>query len=91
MSVLKSRIYAIEEEKKAKLEGVTVSPSSALEIAARRSVPTTSPKIASPTTALGTELLESASHHDGDLTDIFDACAIADQTAKLEARRRNTN
>ncbi len=91
MSVLKSRIYAIEEEKKAKLEGATrlalVGSGDRSEKIRTYNFPQdrlTDHRIGQNFSNLPVIMM-------GDLTDIFDACAIADQTAKLEAAAGNTN
>jgi peptide chain release factor 1 len=85
MSVLKSRIYAIEEEKKAKLEGATrlalVGSGDRSEKIRTYNFPQdrlTDHRINMNFPNLPVIMM-------GDLGDILDALAIADQTAKLEA------
>jgi peptide chain release factor 1 len=85
MSVLKSRIYAIEEEKKAKLEGATrlalVGSGDRSEKIRTYNFPQdrlTDHRINANFPNLPVIMM-------GDLGHILDALAIADQTAKLEA------
>ena len=85
MSVLKSRIYAIEEEKKATLEGATrlalVGSGDRSEKIRTYNVPQdrlTDHRINANFPNLPVIMM-------GDLGHILDALAIADQTAKLEA------
>jgi peptide chain release factor 1 len=85
ISVLKSRIYAMEEEKKAALEGAArlaqVGSWDRSEKIRTYNFPqdrVTDHRINENFSNLPTIMM-------GDLTDIIDALAIADQTAKLEA------
>lgn len=85
IAVLKSRIYAMEEEKRAQAEGATrlalVGTGDRSEKIRTYNFPQdrlTDHRIGQNFSNLPVIMM-------GDLTDILDACAIADQTAKLEA------
>jgi peptide chain release factor 1 len=85
ISVLKSRIYAMEEEKRAQAEWATrlalVGTGDRSEKIRTYNFPQdrlTDHRIGENFSNLPVIMM-------GDLTDIIDACAIADQTAKLEA------
>ena len=89
ISVLKSRIYAMEEEKQAQAEGATrlalVGTGDRSEKIRTYNFPQdrlTDHRIGQNFSNLPVIMM-------GDLTAVFDACAIADQTAKLEAAAGN--